>query len=76
MLDLTKDSYSKQLEVNTGMRTCLTELYNMVVAPAATNLDRNGNVKGMTPEMQMQIVQAINRVLNPTGEEGKQNQPL
>lgn len=65
MLDLTKEQYSEQLETNTAMRACLTELYGMVVAPEATRLDSDGRVKGMTPETQMQIVQAINRVLNP-----------
>ena len=65
MLDLTKEQYSTQLDTNTQMRTCLTELYNMVVAPDATKLDNNGRVTAMTPETQMQIVQAINRVLNP-----------
>ena len=65
MLDLTKEQYSEQLETNTQMRTCLTELYNMVVAPEATKLDSQGRVTAMTPQTQMQIVQAINRVLNP-----------
>ena len=36
MLDLTKEQYSEQLETNTAMRACLTELYNMVVAPGVT----------------------------------------
>ena len=65
MLDLTKEQYSEQLETNTTMRGCLTELYNMVVAPEATQIDSKGNYKAMTPDTQMQIVQAINRVLNP-----------
>ena len=39
MLDLTKEQYSEQLETNTQMRACLTELYNMVVAPDATKID-------------------------------------
>ena len=47
------------------MRACLTELYNMVVAPEATQIDNKGHYKAMTPDTQMQIVQAINRVLNP-----------
>ena len=66
MLDLTKEQYSEQLETNTLMRSCLTELYNMVVNPEVTKTDKNGKVVGMTPQVQMQIVQAINRVLNPT----------
>ena len=37
----------------------------MVVAPEATKIDSQGRVTAMTPETQMQIVQAINRVLNP-----------
>lgn len=48
------------------MRACLTELYNMVVAPEVTKVDDNGNVKAMTAETQMSIVQAISRVLNPS----------
>lgn len=56
MLDLTKEQYSEQLETNTSMRTCLTELYNMVVAPEVTKLDSQGRVTAMTPETQMQIV--------------------
>ena len=56
MLDLTKEQYSEQLETNTQMRACLTELYNMVVAPDATKMDEHGRVKSMTPETQMSIV--------------------
>ncbi len=56
MLDLTKEQYSEQLETNTTMRACLTELYNMVVAPEATQTDSKGNYKAMTPDTQMQIV--------------------
>ena len=63
MLDLTKEQYSEQLQTNTMMRSQLSELYNIVAAPTATQLDGNGHVKSMTPETQMLIVQQLSRVL-------------
>ena len=56
MLELTKEQYSEQLETNTSMRACLTELYNMVVAPEATRLDNQGRIVAMSTETQMQLV--------------------
>ena len=57
------------------MRRGVNDLYNQVVSQD-TSPPENGSTDslGMTPQVQMQLVQAINKVLNP--EKTKEAQPI
>ena len=65
MLQLTKEQYSEQVDTNTEMRRGLNEIYNRVLSQEAAPSSDGSESVGMTPQVQMDLVQAINRVLNP-----------
>ena len=77
MLQLTKMQYSEQVIQNTDMRRGLNDLYKTVVQESASS--EGSEFGGMTPQLQMQLIQLINKVLNPSSEisaEQKKEEPV
>lgn len=52
------------MEANTNMRRALNDLYNLVISPDILQMKPDGSTKGMSPQVQLTIVEAINNVLN------------